>query len=66
MVSKVCSRSQGHPPGARSRAMIDTSCSNFSPALMGIFYCTSRALVRWALARVSFPRNTSSEQFQIS
>ena len=37
MVSKVCSRSQGQPPGARSRAMMDTNCSNFLPALMGIF-----------------------------
>ena len=46
MVSKVCSRSQGQPPGARSRAMMDTNCSNFSPALMGNFYCSSRGSVR--------------------
>src|SRR5215469_9840263 len=33
MLSKVCSRSQGHPPGARSRAMMDTARSNCSPVL---------------------------------
>src|SRR5271157_3137474 len=33
MVSKVCSRSQGHPPGPRSRAMIDTARSNRSPVV---------------------------------
>src|SRR5215469_7401202 len=33
MVSKVCSRSQGHPPGARSRAMIETTRSNRSPVI---------------------------------
>ena len=31
MESKVCSRSQGQPPGSRRRAMISTRRSNFSP-----------------------------------
>src|SRR5579863_566637 len=31
MVSKVCSRSQGHPPGARSRSMMLTARSKRSP-----------------------------------
>src|SRR5712692_504818 len=31
MESKVCSRSQGHPPGARSRAMMETARSKRSP-----------------------------------
>src|SRR5579862_4328426 len=31
MESKVCSRSHGHPPGARSRSMIATARSNRSP-----------------------------------
>src|SRR5580698_8680200 len=35
MVSKLCSRSQGQPPGARSRAMIATRRSNFSPVVCG-------------------------------
>jgi hypothetical protein len=33
MVSKVCSRSQGHPPGPRNRAMMDTARSNRSPVV---------------------------------
>src|SRR5580658_11162170 len=33
MVSKVCSRSQGHPPGPRNRAMIETARSNRSPVV---------------------------------
>src|SRR6516225_12348628 len=33
MVSKVCSRSHGQPPGARSRAMMDTARSNRWPVL---------------------------------
>src|SRR5580704_18358991 len=33
MVSKVCSRSHGHPPGPRNRAMIDTARSNRSPVV---------------------------------
>src|SRR5215831_5682435 len=33
MVSKVCSRSQGQPPGARSRAMMDIARSNRSPVV---------------------------------
>src|ERR1039458_9870525 len=33
MVSKVCSRSQGHPPGPRSRAMMDTARSKRSPVV---------------------------------
>src|SRR6266404_4864516 len=33
MVSKFCSRSHGHPPGARSRAMISTARSKRSPVL---------------------------------
>src|SRR5229473_4764902 len=32
MVSKFCSRSQGHPPGARRRCMISTSRANSAPA----------------------------------
>src|ERR1051326_3040710 len=31
IVSKVCSRSQGQPPGARRRAMMATARSNFAP-----------------------------------
>src|SRR5205085_9972291 len=31
IVSNVCSRSHGHPPGARNRAINPTSFSNFSP-----------------------------------
>src|SRR5947209_20589805 len=31
IVSKVCSRSHGHPPGARNLAMMATARSNFSP-----------------------------------
>src|SRR5499433_3440915 len=38
MVSKVCSRSQGQPPGARSRAMIETAFSNFSPVDTDLMY----------------------------
>ena len=33
MESKVCSRSHGHPPGARSRSMIATARSNRSPVV---------------------------------
>src|ERR1700760_1932631 len=32
MVAKLCSRSQGHPSGPRSRAMIATLCSKSAPA----------------------------------
>src|ERR1017187_9568762 len=35
MVSKVCSRSQGHPSGPRSRAMMETDSSNRAAALAG-------------------------------
>ena len=35
MVSNVCSRSHGQPPGARSRAMIATDCSNNLAARAG-------------------------------
>src|SRR3981081_1092805 len=38
MVSKVCSRSQGHPPGARSRAIIDLARSNFAPVDIKVMY----------------------------
>src|SRR5262245_38764306 len=38
MVSKVCSRSQGQPPGARSRAMMETAFSNFSPVDTDLMY----------------------------
>src|SRR6266542_535763 len=31
MESKVCSRSHGHPPGARRRAMMDTARSKRAP-----------------------------------
>src|SRR5689334_8566348 len=31
MLSKVCSRSHGQPPGARRRAMMVTARSNFAP-----------------------------------
>src|SRR5262249_28245583 len=34
--SKVCSRSQGHPPGARNLAMMATARSKRSPVLGGI------------------------------
>ena len=37
MVSKVCSRSHGQPPGARKRAMMSTSCWNFSPTVGDTF-----------------------------
>src|SRR5215469_1087297 len=33
MLSKVCSRSHGQPPGARSRAMMETARSNRSPVV---------------------------------
>src|SRR5438046_1387703 len=33
MESKVCSRSQGHPPGARNLAMMKTARSNLSPVV---------------------------------
>jgi hypothetical protein len=33
MESKVCSRSQGQPPGARSRSMMLTARSNRSPVV---------------------------------
>src|SRR5260370_12495299 len=36
MVSKLCSRSQGQPSGARSRAMIPTRRSNLSPVVIGL------------------------------
>jgi hypothetical protein len=36
MVSKLCSRSQGQPPGARSRAMMATRRSNLSPVVVGL------------------------------
>src|SRR5260370_30398416 len=36
MVSKLCSRSQGQPSGARSRAMIPTRRSNLSPVVVGL------------------------------
>src|SRR6266404_7827817 len=36
MESKVCSRSQGHPPGPRNRAMIETARSNRSPVVADI------------------------------
>src|SRR5215469_1167146 len=36
MVSKVCSRSQGQPSGARRRSISDTSFWNFSPIDSGI------------------------------
>jgi len=54
MVSKVCSRSQGQPPGARSRAMRDTNCSNFSPAFMETFTVAAggEATGRMALRRL--------------
>src|ERR1044071_888903 len=32
-LSCVCSRSQGQPPGARSRAINSTNSANFSPVL---------------------------------
>src|ERR1700734_2285866 len=35
MESKVCSRSHGQPPGARSRAMMATDCSNSFAARAG-------------------------------
>src|SRR5262249_48763412 len=38
MVSKVCSRSQGQPPGARNRAMMETAISNFSPVDTDLMY----------------------------
>src|SRR5271166_2183571 len=34
MLSKVCSRSHGQPAGARNRAMMETSRSNFSPVVV--------------------------------
>src|SRR5437016_4130731 len=36
--SKVCSRSHGHPPGARNRAIIATALSNFSPVDTELMY----------------------------
>src|ERR1700758_1902572 len=36
MESKVCSRSQGQPPGARSRAMMETARSKRSPVVLVI------------------------------
>src|SRR5216684_3111421 len=36
MVSKLCSRSQGQPSGARSRAMTPTRRSNLSPVVVGL------------------------------
>jgi len=36
MVSMLYSRSQGQPPGARSRAMIPTRRSNLSPVVIGL------------------------------
>src|SRR5258707_15671325 len=36
MVSKLCSRSQGQPSVARSRAMIPTRRSNLSPVVIGL------------------------------
>src|SRR6266496_5413243 len=41
MVSKVCSRSQGQPPGARSRAMMDTARSKRSPVVGIRIHCKS-------------------------
>src|SRR5215510_6071975 len=38
MVSKLCSRSQGHPPGARKRAMMATARSNFAPVDTKVMY----------------------------
>jgi hypothetical protein len=37
MESKVCSRSQGHPPGARRRAMIETASSKRFPVSIGFY-----------------------------
>jgi hypothetical protein len=58
MVSRVCSRSHGQPPGARSRAMISTSFWNFSPAVddkfqfsmasrSGQLRCPPKLAARW-------------------
>src|SRR5262245_9998298 len=38
MVSKLCSRSQGHPPGARKRAMMATARSNLAPVDTKLMY----------------------------
>src|SRR5579863_3379220 len=34
MESNVCSRSHGHPPGPRNRAMVETARSNLSPVVL--------------------------------
>src|SRR5512143_802024 len=39
MVSKVCSRSHGHPPGARSRAISATRSLKRSPEMLIDFQC---------------------------
>src|SRR5215467_13000616 len=45
MVSNVCSRSQGQPPGARRRAMMETALSNFSPVDTGLMYHQERETI---------------------
>ena len=63
MVSKVCSRSQGQPSGARRRAMMETSFSNFSPAEESKRQVSTRPLpdsIHWIYDRAeSFPCSSS-------
>src|SRR6476661_6022969 len=42
MVSKVCSRSQGQPPGARNLAIIDLARSNLAPVVMKVMLSLRR------------------------
>src|SRR6267142_4622087 len=62
MVSKVCSRSQGQPPGARNLAIIDLTRSNFAPVVMKVMLSLRRFPQKFTSSGVKKPDAISIEK----